>query len=274
MVNFSVMHRFCFLAVLAATVVGLCGCKATSDTGAKDPGGAKVKAAPEVTVLKTEDIKKGDGGEFEHKQPLSIGDTAYVLYTGSLADGTVFDSNETEGKDPFSFTVGSGQVIKGWDQGVVGMVIGGERKLSIPSSLGYGAKGSGKIPGNASLFFDVKLLDYVERGHEGDIVKDDVKIGTGPEVEKGKKVTVKYNVTDLKGTQLDSNEDKGLTWTYGTGQVYESIEVGLQGMKQGGVRVLRLGPLVALPSSARSMKAMMQRQSGIQHVKIELVKVQ
>lgn len=82
-----------------------------------------------------------------------------VHYTGTLENGTTFDSS-VDRRQPFSFMIGVGQVIKGWDEGVMGMKVGGKRKLVIPANLGYGARGAGGvIPPHATLLFDVELLD-------------------------------------------------------------------------------------------------------------------
>ena len=91
-------------------------------------------------------------------QSPASGETATVHYTGWLDNGKKFDSSHDHGQ-PFSFPVGAGRVIKGWDEGVMGMKIGGKRKLIIPSELGYGARGAGgAIPPNARLTFEVELL--------------------------------------------------------------------------------------------------------------------
>ena len=85
------------------------------------------------------------------------GDTVSVHYVGTLEDGTQFDSSRKSGR-PFSFLLGSGEVIQGWDQGVAGMKVGELRKLVIPSDLGYGSRGSGPILPNSTLIFEVELL--------------------------------------------------------------------------------------------------------------------
>ena len=87
------------------------------------------------------------------------GDSVTVNYIGSLANGTVFDASANHGTTGFTFTLGAGQVIKGWDEGIVGMNEGGKRKLVIPASLAYGSQGAGNvIPPNTTLIFEVELL--------------------------------------------------------------------------------------------------------------------
>src|SRR5205807_5661984 len=140
-----------WLCLLAAA--GLCA----TQLGCAESNGADDKKDGEVVTtksgLKYVDHKKGDGPAAKK------GDTVVVHYTGWLTNGKKFDSS-VDRKEPFSFRLDAGQVIKGWDEGVMGMRIGGKRKLTIPPQLGYGARGAGGvIPPNATLTFDVELLD-------------------------------------------------------------------------------------------------------------------
>src|SRR5690349_18262214 len=86
-----------------------------------------------------------------------LGKTVSVNYTGTLTDGTKFDSSFDAGK-PLEFRLGTDTIIQGWNEGIVGMQVGGKRKLIIPPQLGYGAQGKGKIPPNATLIFEIELL--------------------------------------------------------------------------------------------------------------------
>ena len=101
--------------------------------------------------LKYVELKEGTGDEAK------AGQTVEVHYTGWLKDGKKFDSSKDRGK-PFEFSLGAGQVIKGWDEGVAGMKVGGKRKLIIPPDLAYGKRGRGLIPADAELTFEVELL--------------------------------------------------------------------------------------------------------------------
>jgi peptidylprolyl isomerase len=117
---------------------------------AANPSGEGIITTP--SGLKYEVLKEGTG------ETPKAGQTVTVHYTGTLEDGTKFDSSRDRGQ-PFQFTIGQGQVIKGWDEGLGIMKVGGRRKLIIPPELGYGSRGAGGvIPPNATLIFDVELL--------------------------------------------------------------------------------------------------------------------
>ena len=120
---------------------------------AKDTKKAETKTVATASGLKYTDLVVGKGAS-----PVA-GKQVKVHYTGTLENGKKFDSS-VDRKEPFSFVIGVGQVIPGWDEGVMTMKVGGKRKLIIPSKLGYGASGAGGvIPPNATLLFDVELLD-------------------------------------------------------------------------------------------------------------------
>jgi FKBP-type peptidyl-prolyl cis-trans isomerase len=115
--------------------------------------GQKVKTASGLVITLVE----------EAKNPGALsGDIVWVHYTGKLTSGEQFDSSV--GQKPFKFTLGQGQVIKGWDEGVVGMKVGEKRNLVIPPELAYGPGGSGKIPPNATLLFDIEMIGLARPG--------------------------------------------------------------------------------------------------------------
>lgn len=145
--RFALAYSFALSLVVLATA---CAKKEESSPSTPAPLPA-ASAAPahraDVTELKMEDLKVGTEAE------AVTGKRVTVHYTGWLTNGTKFDSSKDSGQ-PFSFRLGAGEVIKGWDQGVVGMKVGGVRRLTIPASLGYGDNGAGgTIPPGATLVF-------------------------------------------------------------------------------------------------------------------------
>jgi peptidylprolyl isomerase len=143
------MKRFNKIAV-AVTMAVLLAVPAFAAQEAKKENG---KAVTTASGLKYVDVVVGKGAAPTAGKPVK------VHYTGTLENGTKFDSS-VDRNEPFSFIIGVGQVIKGWDEGVMTMKVGGKRKLIIPAKLGYGARGAGGvIPPNATLLFDVELLD-------------------------------------------------------------------------------------------------------------------
>ena len=142
--------RLASLVLFAA----LAACSKVSEPGTSEfkPSEAPPET-PGPTKLESVDEKVGTGAEAK------TGSAVKVHYTGTLMNGTKFDSSRDR-NEPFGFTLGKGEVIKGWDQGVVGMKVGGKRKLTIPYDLAYGEAGSPpSIPPKAALKFDVELLD-------------------------------------------------------------------------------------------------------------------
>jgi FKBP-type peptidyl-prolyl cis-trans isomerase FkpA len=140
-------------ALLAFTAVLAFGCGGTPESGGS-------MGQSTITELQQQDVRVGEGNEAVSGRAVTVHYTGW-LYDGAREDrkGTQFDSSRDR-DEPFTFNLGAGEVIPGWDRGVAGMRVGGQRVLTIPPALGYGARGAGGvIPPNATLVFDVELLD-------------------------------------------------------------------------------------------------------------------
>lgn len=293
------MHRrplLLLLALLAVTGLVAVGCgsgddeaDSTTTTAASDvPPGATIvsvsddlSAKPEIELqasddapdeLVIEDIVVGDGAE------ATPGSAVEVQYVGQLTDGEQFDAS-WDRDTPFSFELGAGMVIPGWDQGVAGMKVGGRRALVIPAELGYGETGSpGSIPPNATLIFVVDLLSVdgptttttasaasLPAGVDVLSVSDDLAAepvvevagtdvaptevavqdiveGDGAEATEGSTVEVQYLGVLSDGTEFDSSWDGGTPFSFeiGGGRVIPGFEQGVTGMKVGGRRAITI----------------------------------
>lgn len=150
--------RLRYTLPLLVLLVAVAGCGVAPSSGGQGAAGqgAAGQTGKEVTTpsgLKYTDVQLGTGATAQ------AGKTVSVHYTGTLTDGKKFDSSRDRNQ-PFTFALGTGQVIKGWDEGVAGMKVGGKRRLVIPPDLGYGARGAPPvIPPNSTLIFDVELMD-------------------------------------------------------------------------------------------------------------------
>jgi peptidylprolyl isomerase len=189
----------------------------------------------------------------------AAGDIVGMQYTGWLTDGTKFDSSLDHGGQPFTFNLGKGQVIPGWDEGVAGMKVGEKRQLRIPSTLGYGATGTpgGPIPPNADLVFDVELVKVTRiptapASTEGKApVKSATGLtwvvlaeGSGAVAAAGDTVQMQYAGWLTDGTMFDTSYKRGKAFTFplGAGRVIKGWDEGVAGMKVGEKRQLRIPP--------------------------------
>ncbi len=207
--------------------------------------------------LKIKYKKRGTGAK-----PM-MGDKVKVHYTGTLLNGTKFDSSKDR-NEPFSFDLGMGRVIRGWDEGFATMNVGDEATLIIPPSLGYGDQDMGTIPPNSTLIFDVELLG-VEQNPDNkpvNLTGIDVKTtasglkyyfitqGNGRKPVAGQKVSIHYVAKLMTGLKFESSRDanKPITFTLGAGQVFPGWDEGIALMNVGDKAFFVLPPELALGS--------------------------
>lgn len=166
-----------------------------------------------------------------------VGDVITVGYKGTLLNGKPFDSSD--GKPPFVFVLGEGQVIKGWDKGLMGAKTGTVRKLTIPPDMAYGSRGAGAdIPPNSTLNFTVTVY-RIEPGVGGQKIEiKELAPGRGKAAKKGDSVEVHYRGTFVNGVPFDNSYDRKqpLPVTLGSGGVVAGFDQGITGMKVGGKR--------------------------------------
>ncbi|MEC7607263.1 MAG: FKBP-type peptidyl-prolyl cis-trans isomerase [Actinomycetota bacterium] len=209
------------------------------------------------TELLIEDLVVGSGS------PVGVGDFLVMDYVGvSYSTGLQFDASWDRGS-PFPFELGAGRVIQGWDQGIVGMSVGGRRSLTIPPELAYGenGSGSGSIGPNETLVFVVDLIASVPANLEKpteeltaesttELETNDISQGSGAIVQPGNAVYIHYvGVSASTGEQFDSSWDRGrsefIGYISGTGNVIQGLDEGLLGMQVGGRRTVVIPPDLA-----------------------------
>lgn len=243
------------LVLLAGSVITLPAFAQKASKTKKERAPMTANQPTEMTTasgLKYIITHKGDG-----KKPKQ-GDKVVVHYTGKFLNDTVFDSSVKRGQ-PFSFVLGAGQVIKGWDEGIALLQVGDKATFTIPGALGYGDRQVGPIPANSTLVFDVELLDVKERvlpkpydltGKQVQTTASGlqyimVQEGTGAQAEAGKTVSVHYSgylqgdkPTDLSsiGKMFDSSVERGepIEFPLGKGYVIPGWEEGIALLKIGG----------------------------------------
>jgi len=272
--------RLVSLSILTGIVLIGAGCSPEKPSGATVPPTssetnkpaepskvAEAPTAPATENLIKEDVVAGKGtGAVK-------GDLVLVTYTGKLMNGTQFDSNSGPEGKPFPLRLGMGSVIKGWEEGLIGMKAGGERNLTIPYAMAYGPEGKPPtIPAKSDLKFNVKMLHIVKMDEGGIYDRKDLKPGSGRAVKAGDKISVHYTGTYVNGLKFDSSRDRKepFSFTVGKGEVIPGWDAGVVGMKVGGRRELIVPPDLAYGSSPQNPIGADQ----VLRFDIELLKIQ
>lgn len=222
------------LAALVIASLAFLATSAVAEEAAEKPEVAE--AAPEkakpISERKTESgltiatMKEGKG------EAVQSGDFVSVHYVGTLtSDGSKFDSSRDRG-EPAEFRIGVGQVIPGWDEGLIGMKPGEVRQLTIPSNLAYGERSTGKIPANSELHFDIELMEV----HPGIRTKT-TEAGEGAAAETGDLITLTHTLSFQVGDKpVTIPAEKTMQYPLGRGSLIQGLEAGLEGIKAGETR--------------------------------------
>jgi len=221
------------MAVALALVLLASGCDQKQEAGtgkAAKPG------------LQVADLVVGTG------DTLRDGDYFTVHYRGWLYQdgrrGEIFEDTYQQ-PEPLTFRLGRGQVIPGWEDGLVGMRVGGKRRLVVPSEKGFGSQGTSRIPSDSILEFEIELLEIPR------VASQILKPGSGSVAEEGDEVTINYTAwiaaDGQKGQRFDSTSDRGqpFSFTLGAGQVLAGLDLGIIGMNLGETRLLSVPPQLA-----------------------------
>lgn len=213
----------------------LAGCNQSSNP-------AKSNAKVTTKVLK----------EGTSKRAVENGDAVWAVYEGRLKNGTVFDSNtDVATKAPYFFIVGESMVIKGWEQGVIGMKVGEKREISVPPELGYGEQDKGNIPPNSTLIFDLEVVGISKAKETTTYFMEDLTPGTGTEATNGKTAEVHYVAKYMNGRVVDDTRKRQQPVVFKVGvraptkdinKAAVGLEDGVRGMKVGGKRHLVVPP--------------------------------
>jgi peptidylprolyl isomerase len=223
------------IVLFAAGALTACGGDGTTPTTPEPPTPAPALDVP----FGFTDLEEGEGPVVQDGWLLAIAYTGW-LYDPAAADNRGREVLSVTAEDPDSFRLGVGQVIRGMDQGLAGMRVGGRRRVVVPPDLGYGAQGSSFAPGNATLLFEVALI----AGAEVPFETTDLEVGTGAEAVSGRQLSMAYHgwlfdllAEDNKGSSFDSTTAEApFEFTLGAGRVIPGWDLGIPGMRVGGVR--------------------------------------